>query len=185
LSEIRYRLDSYKKFLFVRDPMERLVSAYRNKLEHKVRSQHQAVAIDILKKFRKHYEIPANTSEISVTFSEFIRYILDKKLKRRQNLDEHWASYYDLCHPCIIGYDFVGKYETLVDDAQHILRSIGAPEEIQFPPLVPSKTKPLVRRYFDKLFRSEQSNLLWTYKMDYLLFDYAIPKLRNSSFPSN
>jgi hypothetical protein len=42
-----------------------------------------------------------------------------------EGFNEHWALYASLCQPCLISYDFVGKYETLDDDIDYIMHDLG------------------------------------------------------------
>lgn len=181
MDEIRLRLETYTKFFFVRNPMERLVSAFRNKLEKETNSSstfRKVFGVEILRKFRKQ-QIRLSSSGNGVTFSEFVRFLLDKKFRRRESFNEHWAPFTDLCHPCIIPYDYIGKYETLHDDAENILKQLGANKSLHFPPLVPSVTGRLVPRYLHTLLPSQQRRLFAMYQPDFVLFQYQTPLIRN------
>ncbi|KAF2364934.1 Sulfotransferase [Trinorchestia longiramus] len=175
--DVRVRLSRYTKFLFVRHPMERLVSAFRNKFEKETQFS-RSIGPEILRKFRKHH---SGTPHANVTFSEFVRYLVDKKFRRKESLNEHWEAYTELCLPCIVPYDYIGKYETLKEDSDRILEEIGAPEGLQFPPFVPSATASLVPRYLSTLLPSEQRLATDVYKADFLLFQYDFPIVRNKS----
>lgn len=59
-----------------------------------------------------------------VTFGEFVDFITDDNENGTRN--EHWNSIFDLCHPCLVNYNLVSKYETLSEDATEILERIGA-----------------------------------------------------------
>ena len=104
-------LKNYTKVMFVRDPIERLVSAFNDKF-------HPGQINDFyFKKFGR--EISRNyqgngrgivdLSGRNVTFEEFVRYLVDLHQRNETNkYDEHWASYKDLCLPCNIDYDIIG-----------------------------------------------------------------------------
>ena len=62
-------------------------------------------------------------------FDEFLQYLVDPV--RTEELNEHWARFAKLCRPCSIKYDFVGKYETINEDADNILRSVGAGHKVR------------------------------------------------------
>ncbi|RXG55946.1 Carbohydrate sulfotransferase 14 [Armadillidium vulgare] len=137
--EVREMLETYKKFMIVRHPTERLLSAYKDKF---LSNSPDA------KVFKRVYAVPMmrysrNTSKnIPLTgngmkFTEFLSYILSQN---PQTLQEHWKSYFHLCHPCAMDYDFVGKYETLEADSNQILKNINAPPDLRFPPFKKSKT---------------------------------------------
>ena len=120
-SEIQSRLKSYFKFMFVRHPLERLLSAYRSKFQdlsdrtiffRKSYGRHIA-------RFRQIWQPDEPVND--VTFPEFVRLVLDA-----QPNDRHWAPMANLCLPCQIQYDFVGRFEKLEEDANQLLAQIGA-----------------------------------------------------------
>ena len=55
-----------------------------------------------------------------VTFEEFVQYVLQQADVGQDRLDSHWRPQYNLCQPCHINYDFIGHYETLRQDAEHM-----------------------------------------------------------------
>ncbi|XP_044309754.1 carbohydrate sulfotransferase 14 isoform X2 [Varanus komodoensis] len=93
--EIRYRLKHYFKFIFVRDPMERLLSAYRNKFGE-IKEYQLKYGVEIVKRYRKN---PGKSTGDDVTFSEFLQYLLDEEVER---MNEHWMPIYNLCQPCAV-----------------------------------------------------------------------------------
>lgn len=163
--------------MFVRHPVERLISAYRNKLVVNSTSAadfKKRYGVNILKKYRKGEAAHNNISKTGhgVTFAEFVSYLIDKRHDNQESLNEHWAPYVDLCHPCAIKYDIIGKYETLEEDAEFVLRKIGAPPRLHFPPLVASKTSSLVDAHMDTLTPDLRKRLYDTYQLDFKLFEY-------------
>ncbi len=121
-SEIQSRLQSHLKFMFVRHPLERLLSAYRSKFQDLsdrtlyFRKQFGR----LVARFRK-IRLPGGPVN-DVTFPEFVRLVLD--LQRSK--DRHWAPMASLCHPCQIQYDFIGRFEKLEEDSNQLLAQIGA-----------------------------------------------------------
>ncbi|MCQ4062298.1 sulfotransferase family protein, partial [Klebsiella pneumoniae] len=63
----------------------------------------------------------------------FVYYLLDPRTQREEPFNEHWERVHSLCHPCIVHYDVVGKYETLAEDANYILQLVGADTSFKFP----------------------------------------------------
>ncbi|XP_075610570.1 carbohydrate sulfotransferase 9 [Balearica regulorum gibbericeps] len=120
-------LNNYTKVMFTRHPLERLVSAYRDKLLHSEPFYSITVANEIRAMFRKN----KNSSE-KVSFQEFVNFIIAKP---PNTLDIHWKPMFLLCDPCNIHYDVLGKYETLGLDSEHVLKVIGAPESLHYPNL--------------------------------------------------
>lgn len=58
-----------------------------------------------------------------VTFSEFVEFVTDDSFNETRN--EHWKSIYELCRPCLVNYNLVSKYESLVEDATEVLERMG------------------------------------------------------------
>ncbi|KAK8726690.1 hypothetical protein OTU49_009998 [Cherax quadricarinatus] len=175
-SHLNYKLRTYTKFLFVRHPMERLVSAYRNKLVINSTSAadfKRRYGVTIMRKYRKGVNaLNVTKNGHGVTFAEFVSYLIDTRQDSFQSLNEHWAPYVDLCHPCTIRYNIIGKYETLEEDSEYILRKIGAPRDLHFPPVVASRTASLVAQHMASLTRELSQKLYELYKHDFKLFEY-------------
>ena len=103
---------NYTKIMFVREPVERLISAFHDKFNPNQESNH----------YFKHFgrEISVNyygngtdrsgVNHRNVTFEQFVKYIVDLHNRNEAyKYDEHWASYNDLCLPCVIDYDIIGN----------------------------------------------------------------------------
>ncbi|KAM9848298.1 carbohydrate sulfotransferase 14 [Aulostomus maculatus] len=172
--EIRYRLKHYFKFMFVREPMERLLSAYRNKFGE-IESYQRKYGAEIIKRYRKGYNKNAVVKGDDVTFAEFVRYLLDEDVER---MNEHWMPVYNLCQPCAVSYDFIGSYEYLESDAETVLQRIGAPPHVHFPErqtwYKPVTTETL-HYYLCSLPQKLLRELLPKYILDFSLFMYPLP----------
>lgn len=59
-----------------------------------------------------------------VTFREFVDYITDDS-ENGTTRNEHWRPIDELCLPCVVNYNLVSKYESLVEDATEVLERIG------------------------------------------------------------
>ena len=102
---IRHRLKTYFKFITVRHPFDRLVSAYKDKLGAMAgRYLGGLHARRIKQRYRAVNVTTGHRPGGRVTFAEFIRYVLDTE---PQNLDVHWRDYGRLCDPCRVHYDYV------------------------------------------------------------------------------
>ncbi|MED6282060.1 Carbohydrate sulfotransferase 11 [Characodon lateralis] len=178
IAEINHRLKNYFKFLFVREPFERLVSAYRNKFTLKYNSSfHKRFGTRIIRRYRKNATQDALINGADVKFKEFIDYLVDPATQRDGPLNEHWQTVYQLCHPCHIHYDMVGKYETLEEDANYILRLVGVGDSLHFPSYAKSTrtTDAMTAQFFSNISTPQQVQLYKLYKMDFLMFNYSIP----------
>lgn len=131
--EIISRLETYTKFFFVRHPMERLVSAYRNKFQNQNNSYFpQRYGRQIIKLYRPNATTHSLEHGTDVQFSEFVDYLVDTEVRGYEK-NPHWAPITSLCHPCDIRYDFVGQLETLSSDADAILSRLGVVDVVHFP----------------------------------------------------
>ncbi|XP_044630458.2 carbohydrate sulfotransferase 9 isoform X1 [Equus asinus] len=181
LKGIYTRLNTYTKAVFVRDPMERLVSAFRDKFEHPNSYYHPVFGKAIIKKYRPNACEEALNNGSGVQFKEFIHYLLDSH--RPVGMDIHWEKVSKLCYPCLINYDFVGKFETLEEDANYFLQLIGAPKELKFPNFKDRHSSDertnaqVVRQYLKDLTRTERQLIYDFYYLDYLMFNYTTPFL--------
>ncbi|KAJ7376056.1 Carbohydrate sulfotransferase 11 [Desmophyllum pertusum] len=116
-----------------------------------------------------------NTSADKIpTFEEFATYVVLKH-RNGKDLQEHWRPMYDLCHPCYIQFDFIGHYETLMDDAQFILRKTNVDDKVQFPEWRPTDTNDLMQKYYSNLTLLRIAQLQSVYKDDLELFGYTFP----------
>ena len=100
--EILKRLQNYRKFLFVREPLTRLVSAFEDKLVRSVGKNYRRVYGTLIqKKYRANKTLISEVG-VGTTFEEFVRYIIDTSKTDATKLDEHWAVVSQLCHPCLV-----------------------------------------------------------------------------------
>lgn len=172
LNEINYRLNNFTKYLFVRHPFERLLSAYRNKLEDRsVNSKYFQLRIgrQIVRKYRTS---PSNRSLAygdDVTFAEFVTYLTEQ---HASTYNEHWKPIADLCYPCFVKYDLIGKYETLYADSEFILNFVDE-SRITFPRVKLTDTTTVrTKRYYRSIPDNLIVRLYNIFILDFKLFDY-------------
>ncbi|XP_017284198.1 carbohydrate sulfotransferase 8 [Kryptolebias marmoratus] len=177
--EIMHRLETYNKFLFVREPLERVVSAYRDKFENPNDYYHNMFGKPIISKYRVTPSAEALKTGNGVTFKEFIRYLLD--VHRPVGMDVHWEQMNQLCHPCVIHYDVIGKFENMEEESNFLLRMIGAPQNLMMPsfkdrnPGDARTSKEITEKYFSQVTMMERQRVYDFYYMDYLMFNYSKP----------
>ncbi|XP_012630596.2 carbohydrate sulfotransferase 8 [Microcebus murinus] len=176
---ILHRLGTYTKMLFVREPFERLVSAFRDKFEHPNSYYHPVFGKAILARYRANASREALRTGAGVRFPEFVQYLLD--VHRPVGMDIHWDHVSRLCSPCLIDYDFVGKFESMEDDANFFLSLIRAPRNLTFPRFKDRHsqeartTAGITHRYFAQLSALQRQRAYDFYYMDYLMFNYSKP----------
>ncbi|XP_056609799.1 carbohydrate sulfotransferase 12 [Triplophysa dalaica] len=178
---MKIKLKKYTKFLFVRDPFVRLISAYRNKFEQANEDFYKRFAVAMLKRYSNYTNPPASVVDafaagIRPSFANFIQYLLDPKTEKDAPFNEHWRQMYRLCHPCQINYDFVGKLETLDEDAEHLLRILRVDNVVEFPQSHRNRTvSSWEQDWFANIPLKARNELYRLYEADFKLFGYSKP----------
>jgi len=178
-ADIIERMRSYTKVLFVREPFERLVSAFRDKFESPNSYYHPVFGRPIISRYRANASRSALSTGAGVTFREFVQYLLD--VRRPVGMDIHWEPVSQLCSPCLLQYNFIGTFESLEEDANFLLRGIRAPHNLTFPdfkdrnPLAERTSSTMTQKYFSQLNATERQKAYDFYYMDYLMFNYPRP----------
>ncbi|XP_061468785.1 carbohydrate sulfotransferase 9-like [Rhineura floridana] len=163
-------LNNCTKVMFTRHPLERLVSAYRDKLLHSDEPYYVSVA----KEIKTLFGGGQHTSE-EVTFQEFVNFIVTRT---PNYLDIHWKPMFMLCDPCNIHYDILGKYETLGEDAEHVLQRIGAPKDFHYPDFKRYGSEErtnsnITLKFFRELSKDQIQKLKVLFQMDFSSFNYS------------
>ncbi|KAI1885135.1 hypothetical protein AGOR_G00217080 [Albula goreensis] len=179
--EIHHRLSTYFKFFIVRDPFERLISAFKDKFLQNPRFEpwyKHDIAPAIIRKYRRSHREEAT----GLRFEDFVRYLGDPGRRRldRQFGDHiiHWVTYAELCAPCDIGYSVVGHHETLERDAPFILQAAGIDRLVSYPSIPPGITRynrTKVERYFSGISKRDIRRLYARFQGDFRLFGYQQP----------
>uniref|UniRef100_A0ABD2VT55 Carbohydrate sulfotransferase n=1 Tax=Trichogramma kaykai TaxID=54128 RepID=A0ABD2VT55_9HYME len=109
----RYLNDSVS-FLIVRHPFERLLSAYRDKLEHSLpHTFHSKLGSHIVSHYRlKSTKSGGKHGPRYPLFEEFVRWLLCE-WKAGNELDMHWTPIVNFCTPCQVRFNVIVKFETL------------------------------------------------------------------------
>uniref|UniRef100_A0A182QEK3 Carbohydrate sulfotransferase n=1 Tax=Anopheles farauti TaxID=69004 RepID=A0A182QEK3_9DIPT len=130
VEQIKQERQPAVRFMLVRDPMDRFVSAYESLIVRPQSDNYRNLRRLIFREIYGadvpqpasggHTENFTNTSTtIPVpTFSDFTEFVL----RRRNVLDPHWNSYYNLCDPCFFEPTVIVKLETYDRDVGHLLR---------------------------------------------------------------
>lgn len=161
-----------KKFLIVRHPLQRLLSAYRDKLEHMQDREYY------YKRFGRHiahrYRQTGNETKLEPTFEEFLQFIVKEKY-----FDEHWAPYYQTCKPCIVNYDYILKFETLERDQNFFIQDTNLSKYLydrNFSRNINPygrTNEAILGEYIKHIPRSLLHDIYKIYENDYKLFNYS------------
>jgi len=176
-----WRFHNYFTFLFVREPLDRLVSAYRDKV---LEDRGYHVDIDIVRRYRpRDYNV--SVTRYNVTFAEFVRYVLSERIGGRV-LDRHWIPQSELCRVCQYRYDFIGHQETLHRDADFVVAKLKSritdPEQrrrvanVTFPAdSGHKKSSNLLQQMYADVPAAHIHALYQLYAIDYALFGFERP----------
>ena len=181
-----WRLRKYFKFIFVREPLERLLSAFRDKLLFK-KDDYKDIDVDIVQKYRPR-EYRPSVKRYNVTFAEFVRYVLDEHAAGSV-LDRHWLPQSKVCSVCEPLFEFIGHYETLDTDVELVVSKLKSRvhdqqqrrqvDHITFPSgsSHTSKTNGLMKQMYSTIPAQHIQALYKLYAVDYALFGYEHPNV--------
>lgn len=122
---------TYFRFGFVRNPYDRLLSAYKDKIlapQKKLdKKSYIGVACSIKSAMTGEDRRRINLDETPVTFEEFVSYVASQ---RSYDMDRHWYhQHLTMWHP-FCKFDFIGRFERFPEDLRDVLTKIGAPEKL-------------------------------------------------------
>ncbi|XP_020606565.1 carbohydrate sulfotransferase 11-like [Orbicella faveolata] len=171
MEEVDLMLKTYFKFVFVREPFERLLSAYLDKFYSGDSDFHNNYGREIIKRYRPG----GNPEHKNITFDEYLNYVINIG---KGYWNEHWQTYDKLCQPCGIQYDFIGKFENLEQEAPYVLEMSGISRKlnVSFPEIKPSRTSSKVSFYYSQISKERLYGVLQLFCSDTEMFQYDLPK---------
>lgn len=176
------------KFMVVRHPFERIISAYMDKLSNYNRDlkyrggyYYAMYGGDIVAKYRETYlqKYPRNKILLrkEPSFIEFVHYIIETPITE---YDEHWRPQFLLCPPCFFKFDIIVKMETFQRDTQFILAqkdllgTISLDRKHALRGKQEESTENMSAQLFSQLSQKMVRALYEKYKIDFKMFDYKI-----------
>lgn len=151
----------YFKFAFVRNPWERLTSAYLNKFVSPISHNQSNLPLskEVIENIYRKNDLKANYEE-SITFRQFVDYIM---VTEDKDLDGHWQPQY-----LFLGdtqFDFIGRFENLEKDFAYLQKKLGLSSslpwsnksQINDDPLDANKSD--LNRHFSDYYPKELSQL--------------------------
>ena len=140
-------LQDYFKFVLVRNPLERVFSAYRDKIIRLPLSTLEDRDYNDLRKSIFQYNHPveyeqwaehvkANGSlDVSLslrTFGDLVNYFIAEPRKHLIHLNEHFQPVLELCQPCLVRYDYYGNFKSYSDDVEVLMDKVHAPKHLLY-----------------------------------------------------
>ncbi len=180
-------LRDYFKFLVVRHPFDRLVSAYIDKVEYQRNTsepfpmfvKHADHIVKALNTTRAKLYKKSRKGKLNVfTANQEEFFYLVANYYNLWFKEKHWQTYHELCQPCAMHYDAVVRLETVDQDLPGILSRLPNPDGDTLPVTNTIRYKPGFQ-YNDKMSKAFESvdldtvrGLMEVYKKDFELFGY-------------
>jgi len=169
--------DTYR-FMVSRHPFERLLSAYRDKLESLDRDiinrdgwYFSKYGKAIVSEYREN--ISGNlSSKAEPTWKEFVTYLINTPITK---FDEHWMPMWMLCSPCVVRYTAIAKMESFSEDTQFIINEAGLEDSLTVEWKHRTGTvgnSDTIVDYYSQLTKSEIAALYTKYRLDFELYGY-------------
>ena len=180
-------MEKYFTFVFVRHPLDRLVSAYIDKVLNTKNTYYAYVRKALLQKYSE------------VNFQNFLRFVLNSMEKCNSqtttclnSIDVHWQPYYQRCEFCDVKYDYIGRLETFNHDVQEVLIQANLTEYIpiqnikQIHQSTTMSTSQLqidvdgiqasefTKQYFKNVEESVVKKIFQYFELDFLLLQYSV-----------
>ena len=183
-----HNLFNYTKFVFVRNPMDRVLSGYYDKMYEKNNFFGNA-AKTMIKKFRPQSMNKCNESCDIPTFEEFVRMLVDNPSPF--GWEPHFETSVAMCNPCSTQFNYVFKLETLQEDINTYLNEIYGRNVLQFlgnrrkskrPHKIPNLSVKLIHLPEFKAIPNELIKKLYKrYQFDFELYGYSFDEKLNDS----
>ena len=167
--------------MFIRHPQERTLSAYRNKIEHPIKSNpsEQNIWDDVRFSILSFYRMKFNDKmvaqeDVYPTFGEFIHFLYDSE---SAFMNEHYKPMVELCQPCAVKYHFVGNFGLLREHANAVLDHLRINSSLFWDrgKHLSKPTSTYITDYFSKLRPIDISRLESKFGHDIALYNHLYP----------
>ena len=129
--QIHFILKQSKSFIFVREPYERLLSGYVDKLFAPNAAYWAFIGTFITQNFRQNATEQNKKCGHDITFAEFVQYFIHSQHNNLRR-DAHFVPNFEHCRPCEIDYDYIGKLETFEEDTLFLLTELQLDDKVKF-----------------------------------------------------
>ena len=167
------RLQTYYKFVMIRNPLERLISAYRDKIEpiFSKSTPTTTCIVDeiqyedelffenhkhfILSRYRPldllQWQSTSGTLTLQVTFSDYVQWIIDTN---EMSLNEHFSMQLTNARPCMVNYHFYANFKNYSRDVRLLIKHLNTSEDYftdHATHPATSKTRAFLGHYYSQL----------------------------------
>ena len=182
------KIKNYFKFIMVRNPLERLLSAFRSKVELPLTFNRldtfEMIRRDIVGKYRKdeldRWQRNNGSFKVQVTFTEYIDWVVNSE---NALLNEHFSPIIDNSHPCRIRYDFYGNFKLYSTDIAQIIAKLKCNSDYfrnESAHTVGHQTKDYLEHYYAEPSRELKSQLFDSFYQELDFYYHLHPEERSS-----
>ena len=187
----KHSLKNYFKFIMYRNPLERLVSGYRSKVQRypligtMPDTPHYNWLREEVYKFKHAEEYEAwseagSKTEIQISFPDFIDYWLSNPESVRY--DHHFRPIAELCHPCRTRFDFYGNFRRFEEDTAVLRLRLHAKDEYLRHNYYNSTTETsyLLSEYYEQLSEEQKRSVFHRFLPELDFFYRIFPEELNT-----
>ncbi len=183
-------VETYYKFMMYRNPVERLISGYRDKIEKipmfglkNNEPSRNGIKKDIYK--YKHPDLyrawkdKGGRTLVNNSFTDFIDYWIHADGIKR---DDHFKPIIDICNPCYIHYSYYGEFNSFERSAQVFMNRIGANTSLvtDYHWSVDSgKTSNITAKYYNQLSIEQKTGIVDILAKDLCFYYTLFPKQKD------
>ena len=182
--------EDYYKFMMYRHPAERLLSAYRSKIESYPLLKYNLHPFNWLRTEIFQFTQPLNyqkwisssqNESIWITFPDFIDHWLHLH-KSNERVNDHFRTLYNTCKPCNIRYNYYGNFKYFNQDAEVLLRHQGADLSLLRGSYYENSgtTREIAPEYYRKLSDQQKKQVLDYLSLDLSFYYTIFPEERGS-----
>ncbi|XP_018023525.1 carbohydrate sulfotransferase 10 [Hyalella azteca] len=159
---------SYTSFVILREPFQRILSSYLDKIAGKEERYYHSVRCKMTKQKRR------TSKPCFPTFPQYVDYILEQYAAGKM-LDEHWQPYTLFCSLCQVNFTYVLAFENIAEEQNFLLNHV---EGLQNYPLKHEHSSEhnysaQVREHYSQLSRAQLDGLVDIYKDDFLISGHS------------
>ena len=172
----------FKSFMVIRDPIQRVFSAYKSKLvplNGKPSPMFFRLASEIVHFYRSKSR---KQNQKFPSVHEFVQFITDTNKKHIQaphHEMRHWLPQTELCYPCDINYNFILNISKVEKESEFLLNLTEIPNSMRYPKQISnignstkaSKHPPTFMNLDDRDYKA----LCRYYKTDYEILGFEYP----------
>ena len=178
-----FRILRFNRYTIVRHPLERLLSAYIDKIKgpvlkviHPV-NYFERLKQEIFKKYcHNEFEVwkQSNRSESYISFTTFLKWITNENIT---TINEHFMPQYYNCEPCRMDYHFYGNFKNFSKDAAQILEQFSPSLELlQTSYHPPGKTtSDIMTDYYSQVSKQLKQSLYFKFSIEFDFYHSLYP----------